>query len=251
MILPRAALVLLLAALAGGCALEGAPLVTVDSGGPILLYALPDPESRDVPRRTEPRLVFDRYLDPEPIEGNEDVLELRTGAHRIRGKLRYDPVSRSLILSPAEPLEPHLLYTLELAGPEAIRDVYGLPLVEPPEPFDFLTSAALGVATERPSQADLRRGAALLLSQRCASCHGSDRRAGLPDLRVLDRFLRRAARTRADRRLVTPGHPARSYLMHKLLPGYPDRGGEAMPLGEERLSDAELTLLSEAIRRAW
>lgn len=245
---PACAALLLLAA-AAACAVEGEPLVAVDRRGPLLLASDPPQDAVDVPRRCWPRLTFDEYLEPGALERGR-VLELRSGAHRVPATLRYDLVRRSLQLIPGETLAPLLLYRLSVVRPELVRDLTGNELAPLPE-LTFVTGREPGLAPSLgPERSSLQQAVQRLLDDRCVACHGEPRDAGLPDLRRLTRSVGRLARTRADRPILVPGHPAESYLLHKVLPAYPDRGGEPMPLAGPPLDEAELDLLAWAVERS-
>jgi len=250
----RVALVSMLLALAGpdtSCAVEGEPRGGQDSHPPALLATQPAAEAWDVSRRVEIELVFDEYLAPVPLR-QAGLLQLSSGSRRVSLSVKYDPVGKRLRVSPRTTLLPQLVYRLETLHPERIQDLYGNPVAAPGPELTFLTAADLAEEEVAPPAApgSLRGPVEEVFARRCLACHGEGRATGLLDLRRRAPLTARVARTRGDRVLVVPGHPAESYLLHKLLPGYPDLGGEPMPRGGPPLDTTELSALARLLARS-
>src|ERR1044071_23210 len=88
---------------------------------------------------------------------------------------------------------------------------------------------------------DFKEKVAPIFEANCISCHGSKmQRSGL-DLRSLEAVLRGGARGK----IIVPGHPERS-LLYKLITHAED---PKMPLGMDRLSDADIAAIAEWIRK--
>ena len=250
-----------------GCGVEGDGPGGPAMVGPALLLADPPDGASGVSPWVSPRLIFDRYLDPLPLR-EAGILALGSGERTVRASQRYDPVTRSLELLPDRPLQPHLVYRLRLLRPEALLDTDGRPLqpvagppppavdagppdAEPPPPqWAFLTGPLEDPPPAGASPDELREGARALMVAQCFGCHGPSTRAAELDLSDPAVLVGRTALTRAGRQLVVPGRPADSYLLHKTLPLYPDRGGDPMPPSGPALGPTQLGLLRDALRAA-
>jgi len=257
------ALLAALSLLAAGCAVEADGPAGPPREGPSVVQAQPADGVSGVSPWVRPRLLFDTYLDPLPLQA-QGALKLVSGQRTISARQRYDPVARAVELLPREPLRPHVVYKLQLQQPEDLRDTDGRPLqpvATPPPPPDagpseegppapawaFLVGADRAPPPPGPTPSQLRARAERVLLDRCVACHGpSNATAGL-DLSRPAALASRAAITRPDRLILVPGHPGDSYLLHKTLPLYPDRGGDAMPPGPDALDADTLALLRDAL----
>ncbi|MGA9771984.1 MAG: DUF1553 domain-containing protein [Blastocatellia bacterium] len=90
------------------------------------------------------------------------------------------------------------------------------------------------------SSDDFKQRVAPIFEANCISCHGSKmQRSGL-DLRSLESVMRGGARGK----IIVPGHPEQS-LLYKLITHAED---PKMPMGMEKLSDADINTIAEWIR---
>lgn len=111
----------------------------------------------------------------------------------------------------------------------------------------LLVVAPAAHAAEPPS---FKKQIVPLFQRQCVACHMTGQEQGqlglLPQLAYAS--LVGAASRQAPMARVTPGQPARSYLLHKLRGTHLDQGGSGvrMPMGQEPLADADLALL-----QAW
>lgn len=150
-----------------------------------------------------------------------------------------DPLENTLTATPVDPLEPNLTYTWQV-DETRLRGSGGRS-VAPVPPYRMPVAAnAVDPALTEPSPvtwADI----APIVVQRCDPCHTD---APLAPIRPPALSLRSTVFT--GRRLVAPYDAARSYLIEKLVPGYPDRFGSEMPppwADQDPLSAEELRLI--------
>jgi len=191
----------------------------------------PEDGARDTPVNPRLALYLDRYLDPFSADVG-GALALVSGARRVTLLSRWEPLEWAVLARPVRDLVPGIRYTLSLRRRVGLRDFAGRVPEEPPE-SSFLVGEGRRDVPAPPDDpaADVR--AALHGPAGCGGCHaaGADAAGAGLTFDDPDALAWRPARWIADRRLVVPGHPDRSYLLHKVLPGYPDRVGGEMPSG--------------------
>ena len=218
-----------------------------------LLDADCDAPTPDCPVPTNPELElrFDRFL--LPTGGLAAAVRLYSGyppANGVALKARYDLIERVVVLRPTRSLQPHTLYTVEVAvGPDPSRGFWAFdhaPLEEGAVPlrFSFTTGGgprpASAPAAETPKDTCATISAGPLAS--CVTCHRTTPSSAPPmglDLASAQGFLATAVARVAHETetgdtitgpalrspprfgvrmaVVDPGSPATSYLMYKLL----------------------------------
>ncbi|MFT6627307.1 MAG: hypothetical protein ACJA1R_000563 [Flavobacteriales bacterium] len=165
-------------------------------------------------------LTVDEYIDPESVTTGS--LRLRAGSTTAFGRTRLDPLDQTLLLTLTSALTPGLTYEVELA-PNVTG--FGTDAVQLQDWSFTVASAAQEVeatADTRPTwEADIQP----LLHEACG-CHEED---SSPPPRLTRGLLELDDAVARSRRYVAPGDPSRSYLLHKVLPDYPDRFGTVMP----------------------
>jgi hypothetical protein len=170
----------------------------------------------------------DTYMDDDTLISYAGG-QLTSGGLGGGGALHHVFTQRRLYWTPSRPLIDGLEYRATFALPD-VRSVTG----SPPLPPATLTRLAIADGT-RPAQAlppEILETPgwdeiAPILTARCGGCHGQ---AAWPLLVPMERdALVNTRDARTDRPLVRPFDPADSYLLHKLLPDYPDRRGTQQP----------------------
>ena len=165
-------------------------------------------------------LRFDGPVDPRR-SAMDRALSLDSGGFHVPVSVRYDPLERRLVATPADPLRPGLTYTWTLDA-EAIVGSGGFPL-RPIAPISVVV-ARDATAPERSVSAQVTFDDVRPIFEAHCYCHSE---TALPQLTPSG--LADLSRQRTGRSLVVPNDPAASYLVEKLLPDYPDRFGTAMP----------------------
>lgn len=229
---------LALAALAAGC--EEPRLRPLSAHEQPLALVAVEPDLADpLPYDAELSLTFSDWLDPDLLTFY-NVFVLRSGGATVAATSRYDFLRRRLSLVPRRALDPDLSYALDLQ-PDALRSVTGMPY-EGPLSLPFSTSpepATPSETTPTPTWEDV----APLLAP-CGDCH-DDPAWQLPPLTPAG--MRGQPSTQvAGLPLVQPFAPERSYLLHKLAPGYPLTQGETQPpswSGQTPLGDDDLEVI--------
>lgn len=200
--------------------------------------------AQDVPLNQPISVVFTHYLDPDSFQ-YFNALRLRSGGIGASGFTRYRMIERSLTFYPTSNLRPELIYTLSL-DEETVRALNGEALALPLE-LSFQTAADGTVEQERRVEVrSFAADVAPILGAHC-SCHAeSEALVGLE----YDALVAQPSRAFSDRLLVRPFDAPASYLLHKILPDYPDRRWSVMPppYSDERLLEpAELGIIEDWI----
>jgi hypothetical protein len=171
----------------------------------------------------------DAYMDDDTLLSYGGGQLSSGGALGTGGALRHVFTQRRLYWTPSRRLEPGLEYTATFTLGD-VRSVTGAPPLPPATLTqiklvdDTLPDEALPPEiTETPGW----DAVAPIFAARCAGCHGQP---GWPQLVPMTReALVNARDARTGRPIVRPFDPAASYLLHKLIPDYPDRRGTAQP----------------------
>lgn len=194
----------------------GSPVVTIDARSPAPDVTIPT-------RWPTVSATFDGSLDPHRSTFSSAIVVTARGA-RAFGDVAWDPVRQRLAFTPAQPLQPGWTYEVVLDVDALVP--HGGSVSAPDSPWQF--TVALDADDEAPSAAPApgwSTDIAPVFSARCAGCHdGSTLRAFTRDVLLGTPPLAEPARRYVDTEV-----PARSYLIEKLLPGYPDRFGTQMP----------------------
>lgn len=206
---------------------------TDDDGEPI---PMPDPmedwlrfESVDPDEElsVQPTIAieFNQYLDVNSFR-SFGTARLESGGHIRGGNVDYRMTRKQLLFRPNQLLQPGLTYEL-VWRQDDVESVIGSPLYPQVELPDELTVSADAEPTggfSRPSVGwdDVEP----LFEAHCNECHGDDGWQ-LPEL-TRDGLVGTRSE-QVDAMLVEPYHPARSYLMHKILPDYPVRKHTVQP----------------------
>jgi len=216
-----------MAILAAGCIQPThAPGYPGPASPPVVVGTDPALDALDVPLNPQLLVFLDRYLDPFSVDPRR-ALRLSSGAQTLEIDVQWDPVTKAVVARPTAPLRPGVRYLLTLVEPGALADFAGR-TIEAPLEVRFTTGERTEV--EEAETIDDPRAAVEAYfagDGRCLECHvKGSRYLALEDLSELAGL---AAKTAADRDLVVPGNPSQSYLLHKLLPSYPDLVGGPMP----------------------
>ena len=182
--------------------------------------------------------VFDAYIDEESVPSFE-VARLVSGGLSARGDAHYVMTRKTLVWEPRQgDLIEGLTYKLELRL-DALRSATGSPLLAPSFASTYIIRPDGQTTTMSLDDAPKRwRDVAPIFEAHCDRCH-SDPQWRLPRMTWFDLTNKRSQQV--ERPLVRPFSPSRSYLMHKLLPDYPDRLYTTHPPPW----DADSTALSE------
>jgi hypothetical protein len=192
------------------------------------LVELHEPDRTSLPLRPVFALQANTYLDGTPLISYVGGT-IQSGGISTGGDLVHIFTQRRLYWMPYRPLIDGLEYRVTFTLRD-MRSVTGAP----PLPPATVTALKIADAT-RPDgamPAELRGGAtweqvSQIFAARCWSCHGQ------PEWPLLDPLTHRSLTTRrdlyTDRPLVRPFSPHSSYLLHKVLPDYPDRRGTTQP----------------------
>lgn len=175
--------------------------------------------TEEIPLRPIIKITFNAYLDTTTFNSFAPV-QIASGGYLHTGQVDYWMTQRALYFRPNTALEPDLLYELRLPGGKNLRSIVGSPLH--PE----LTLPAMHARQELEDPPPHRRpripwdDVEAIFDASCNSCHNDPSR----DLPMLTpEGLIGAPSDQVDFALVDPFRPAQSYLMHKILPDYPER----------------------------
>lgn len=245
------ALVWMIGAVLGGCGPIERPVPVDEEGEEV---AVPAPgeswlellEQRPVGEtsvRPVVELVFDQYLDRNTFTSYGAISVSSGGGLTQFGETSYWMTRKTLRFTPRSDLEAGLVYQINLSGGEGLRSVVGSPLIPGTVLGEFRTSAEVEGEGSSLARRVVERGEIeRILEAKCQGCHG-DQRWGLPEMEVGS--LWRTRSEQVDLFLVEPYAPERSYLMHKILPDYPERRFTVQPppwseVGPLSLEEVEL-----------
>jgi hypothetical protein len=205
----------------------------------------PSPQDGPIARDATFTLSFNAYLNPDPLT-YYNVFVLSSGGLRAGGSAEYHMVDRALVFTTTRAMTPDLYWTLAW-DPEVLQTLTGQPL-DGPLGATFVVEDRL---EDRPAPAPPTtwQDIAPILAP-CGACH-DDPAWRLPPI-TPEALINQPSAQRTGRVLVRPFDPTRSYLLHKLLPDFPSRDGEAQPpaWAEDAapLSREELRLIERWIR---
>ena len=190
---------------------------------------------------------------PDPVTATSESFEFRGGGAALNHRLALDYLACSVTLTPSDPLSPGLTHTLTFK--DTISSLYGRRL-ENPKSLSFTTGDATTLPPV-PEMVDDSEVQAQVFRRHCSCCHHPETGEFRHILALeASSLAHTSSRALPDRKLVTPGSHAYSYLLHKVL-GLPTIAGEPMPpQGQECLepwppsrgcpaSDPDLELLGK------
>lgn len=190
-----------------------------------------------------PRFEFklNAYIDEESVPSFE-IARLSSGGLSVRGRTRYIMARKTIVWEPRQDdLIAGLTYTLTLRL-DALRSATNSPLLTPSfDPTYIVDSDGLTTEMALDDTPKRWRDVEPIFEAHCNRCH-NDPQWRLPRMSWFD--LTNKQSQQVERPLVRPFSPSRSYLMHKLLPDYPDRlytvhpppwDAESTTLGEDEL----------------
>jgi hypothetical protein len=146
------------------------------------------------------------------------TVSLHSAGLSERGRTRWEMTTRTLIFEPFGELVDELRYSPRLDAGQLVS-VTGAPFRRTELPSWIVDASLETDAQERtssPSWEEIDE----LLARKCRSCH-ADPEWNLNPLTRESLVGQRS--TQIDGFLVVPFDPSDSYLMHKILPGYPVR----------------------------
>lgn len=183
-----------------------------------------DVETASAPTaRPEVVVTLDRWLDTDASRLH-DAVQMRAGSARASLDIRWSVVDRTLVARPWAPLRPELAWTLAVRG-DALVGLDGA--VAPDlEPLALAVADVAAAEVPPPPEPTWADDIGPLLRARCAPCHTDD--GPLLQMRY-DALVDRTASNASDARLVLPWDPARSALLWRVIPGYPEPLGTPMP----------------------
>ncbi len=203
---------------------DGNPIPLPPPGEPWLIITEILPDEALSPHPTI-SITFNSYLDPSSFT-SFGFAQLRSGGFVYGGRTEYFMARKELRFRPNNPMFADLVYELSLPGRSSLRSVQGSPL----HPLVLLPR--YHVRADRPYTDPIERPRVTweeveeIFDAHCNACHG-DPSWQLP---TLDRQgLVGVTSTQVEFPLVEPYSPARSYLMHKILPDYPQRRFTVQP----------------------
>lgn len=205
---------------------EGEPIPLPDPGEDWLFFEdfSPAPDEEDIPVRPTITITLNDYVDPSTFR-SFDAARLVSGGIGQAGRVEYRMTRKQILFRPTSALEPDLRYTFQWRA-DGIESVVGSPL----HPRVMLPRYRTGDAeTSDPPPARPAvswREVEELFDVHCNHCH-ADSDWKLPALTRQELLGRKS--DQVDALLVEPFHPARSYLMHKILPDYPIRRHTEQP----------------------
>ncbi len=164
-------------------------------------------------------IAFNAYLDPTTYD-SYSTARLQSGGLRHGSRVDYRMTRREIHFRPTSDLEPELQYELVWTADD-VRSVTGSPLHPRASLPTFMIRDDLETSPPLQRPEVSWREVEELFEAHCTSCHGDSRWSQLPML--TPETLIGARSDQVDAMLVEPFHPARSYLMHKILPDYPVR----------------------------
>jgi len=230
----------MLAILATSCLYDTGESHLVGPQGPPSAQVDPLPLSTGIPVNPRLALRFDRHLDPFEVDPPAAV-RLTTGSRQVELEVWWDPLDRALYAEPTAALKSGVRYVFEVVSAAVMPDLAGRTLGEEAvmalrSPFTVDSEGAVRdlpapLTDESDPAGEFERWVVQGPGQ-CGGCHASGALYPGTDLALddLPALINRPARTSPARILVIPGHPERSYLMHKMLQDYPDIGGVRMPI---------------------
>lgn len=175
------------------------------------------------------RIFFDRYLNAQSLDRSKFALS--SGEANASIGLGYDPVGPSVVIQPRLVMRVGLGYSLRVEK-GAIRGFDGTALSDELT-INFTTTPPAHVRPDS-EPVDFETDLKPIIEARCG-CHGPEP-AAFPELSP-DALIDQAAQRQENRVLVRPGEPLRSYLVQRILEGYPGVRGM-----EKELSDDERRL---------
>lgn len=186
-------------------------------------------------------ILFSDAIDPRR-GAPERAVSLTHGRLAVPVRVAIDPLARTLVARPVDPLVPTLRYVWEVDH-ERLRGAGGRS-VEDIDPVSFVVAENAQTQTPPTASPPNWNQVTALLQARCGGCHDDAPLDALSYERLLDRSAQRDAR-----RIVEPFAPERSYLIEKVIPDYPDRMGAVMPPPWEPspLANHEIRLLYDWI----
>lgn len=178
----------------------------------------------EISTRPTIEIEFNEYLDPDSFN-SFGVARLQSGGLIYFGRVDYRMTDKTLLFRTNTDIEADLTYELSWTADD-IESVVGSPLHPEVVPPRYESRADLDTSppVERPSVPWSQ--VEQLFESHCNDCHGETSR-GLPELTPDGLVGRRSEQV--DAMLVEPFHPARSYLMHKILSDYPIRRFTVQP----------------------
>ncbi|MFN3198577.1 MAG: Ig-like domain-containing protein [Bradymonadia bacterium] len=180
------------------------------------------------------RITFDRYLDPD--QDFSRAADVISGGLRVGASVGYDPVAPGLVVVPTADLPPGIGYTLVVRA-ERIRALDGGQMAEDVR-HSFIGARSTTGPRETPL-VDFESEVAPILEARCGGCHGPD----LPPEMTEAGLVGVQSPSMPELLMVRPGQPMESTLVLKLLPDYPRRVGQQMPLSGDLLDPETLRTL--------
>lgn len=202
---------------------DGDPIPLPDPLDEWLQFSAFEPEE-ELSIRPTIAITFNAYLDPTTFNSYATA-RLVSRDLAYPGRIDYRITRRQILFRPNSNLEPDLRYELIWTA-DNIESVTGSPLHPLAGLPEFETDDELPTSPplERPEVSWQEVEA--LFDAHCNDCH-SDPDWQLPELTPESLVGRRSQQV--DSLLVEPFHPARSYLMHKILPDYPVRRFTVQP----------------------
>lgn len=176
------------------------------------------------------RLVFSHYLDTDSFKSYGGA-SLNSGGLRHNGTLHYAMTYKTLLWQTNSALVQNLEYTFTPTLDE-LKSATGAPL----EPFDETLTERIYTVDPNlsrpmapfPQDNVLWSEVEQLFTRRCSSCHGNMKKWPLLNPLTHERMVGQESK-QLKRYIVKARDPSNSYLMHKLLPDYPDRLNGAHP----------------------
>ena len=209
----------------------------------------PEPSAAASTLSAEPTFLvrFNQYIQEDSFP-SYGVISLATGGRGVSGTLEPVMSERALLWRPRGELRDGFEYTLRVDA-TSLQSVTGAPT--PPDAISelvFRVDASLAPEQPLPQESTGSAPARwahvreVFEARGCYTCHGESSWMRLNALEYEDLIGIRAADMEID--LVRFKDPARSYLMHKILPDYPVRRGTVQPPPWAVAQDARLSALS-------
>jgi hypothetical protein len=185
------------------------------------------PEIGDVHPADAPlRVRFDGYLHPNTRWSG--AAQVNTGALRHPVTVGYDPVDQSVVITPTVAFRPGLAYTLLVPAEGVVGHDGGL--LEEAFRLDFV------VGPPAPSRPRMRPrfndDVAPIFERRCG-CHGPS--GEIPPELSPEGMTDQPSWRQPNWRVVVPGRPLASYLVVRMLPGYPGITGPTKSLESDEV----------------
>lgn len=229
---------------------KGKPIPIPPAGEQWLLIQNISPklDSTEISTRPTFEITFNQYIDEESYL-SYNVASIDTGGQRNFGRAQYIMTRNLIRWTPYRALRPDFEYEFKiiLGG---VRSISEAPLwPEKPKAF-FITRDE---PQEDDWDLDMRSrtwsDVEAIFDKHCNRCHG-DAQWGLPELTWA--VLTQTQSTQLPRPLVRPYSPSNSYLMHKILPDYPDRLNTVQPPpwdeDSQTLTEAEIWTIEKWIK---